>query len=89
MIGELDEEWAAESDVEEWEAEEYDPEYDYDADEYYRDYPDESPTRQPLFYVLLGLVVVIGGLRVGMVEVAVLRASRSGSIRHSPGRALR
>jgi hypothetical protein len=62
MIGELDEEWAAESDVEEWEAEEYDPEYDYDADEYYRDYPDESPTRQPLFYVLLGLVVVIGGL---------------------------
>jgi uncharacterized protein YgiM (DUF1202 family) len=41
----------------------YDEEYGYDEDSYYDDYYDaESPVRQPVFYIFLGVAVLVGGI---------------------------
>ena len=46
----------------EWDDGEYAGEYEDDEDSYYDDYYEDTPTRQPMFYVFIGMAALIGGI---------------------------
>ncbi len=56
--------WLPPAEEDEWEEGEYEDEQGYDEDEYYDDggYYSDTPARQPMFYVFVGLAVLVAGL---------------------------
>jgi len=60
---------------------EYDDEIDYDDESYYGDYDDEiNPARQPIFYVFLGIAVLVGGIFIFLLYSLFAGGEENGSL---------